>query len=100
VSPWLFTHSLHDALPIYLRGVDMVEKRSSSDTPHSAPVRLEPSAATQPRYPRRCRPSKRPSRWRVERCVSRCTSVKPCGEGHVADRKSTRLNSSHVKISY
>src|SRR5690606_40463399 len=70
------------ALPIYARRHWPHSTRSR----RSSPARADGPIASCP-----CRPGFRPpgSRWR-----------RPAPPGHPRDRKSTRLNSSHVKISY
>src|SRR5690625_5922703 len=68
----LYTLSLHDALPI-----------SSSQR---ASITIEQSLAASPSPPPR------------SAALVRCTSS--AVPGHSTDRKSTRLNSSHVAISY
>src|SRR5690606_41467629 len=93
-STEFYTLSLHDALPIYLRPV-------ADDVGGGAGVGAAPGiGATRHRGEQRRR--RRQSVWhRVE--------VFPLVAQHAADRthhrlhkdrKSTRLNSSHVKISY
>src|SRR5204863_7916562 len=96
----LYTLSLHDALPI-----------SGRERPHLHPaqsvgdhvcclrtqrVRTEPDAAAAVERPERVHPTRRlpqlasrPDRRPVRRA-----------QPLVQDRKSTRLNSSHVEISY
>src|SRR5690606_42033152 len=70
----IYTLSLHDALPIS----------------HWTCRPARPSA-----------PMRRPSWASTVACASRLISVKACrGRAGRPDRKSTRLNSSHVKISY
>src|SRR5262245_63921833 len=44
------------------------------------------------------RSKRRPSRQTTWACVGALWHV--CPRGHIADRKSTRLNSSHLGISY
>src|SRR5690606_41715371 len=78
-TPKLFSLSLHDALPI-----------CSAVGPHGAAAR---------RLHRRARPrtpGRRPGH--LVGSVSAGTVRQPFERG--SDRKSTRLNSSHVKISY
>src|SRR5690606_40748557 len=84
----IYTLSLHDALPI--------------STPRSASARR---TATRPSPPgtTSCSPcSGSPCGARWTNCAANCprwppTTPDSCGP---RDRKSTRLNSSHVKISY
>src|SRR5690606_40838988 len=92
----IYTLSLHDALPIWI--IDATKIRAQSEHRINArPVggrghhrvfivgvesrRLEIVLHVDMRL--------RESRWREQRLT-----------GELADRKSTRLNSSHVKISY
>src|SRR5690606_41128240 len=86
-TPVSYSLSLHDALPIFggaIRG--RVLQRLSRR--HSARARGARRAA-----------AGRPSGWRARHP---CRSLRPerRGRAGLADRKSTRLNSSHVKISY
>src|SRR5690606_41405275 len=77
-SPTLFP--LHDALPIYQLG-GATEPDQSLQRPRRTGVRSEPDAC--------------------EGAGERCTLTGDAQVARVAeDRKSTRLNSSHVKISY
>src|SRR5690554_7914218 len=69
----IYTLSLHDALPIY-RGDCHQENRQLEKSVRATPADL----------PEQDRSQTRSTRWRV----------------HRRDRKSTRLNSSHVRISY
>src|SRR5439155_20882764 len=80
-TPDIYTLSLHDALPICTR------------------------RAARPGTPRRRGPSVEPSRrrgWRGRRRRGRgrSTSSRALSDDLAQDRKSTRLNSSHVAISY
>src|SRR5699024_12736677 len=77
--------SLHDALPI------LSSKRGSRPGPPPRCTRWPPAAASAPPDVRRLRPL----------CAACCRRGYICPaprEGR--DRKSTRLNSSHVSISY
>src|SRR5690606_40211887 len=82
-----YTLSLHDALPISRR---RTVPRAALAAAAAAAARLPPAAvagrrsAARRHHPHRCPPGAATSRPRCAR----------------ADRKSTRLNSSHVKISY
>src|SRR5690606_41340502 len=77
----IYTLSLHDALPILRSLRDLTQHLTTrADDSHAAPVSELPKAP-----PHLCRVL-----W-----MSRPGKVL-----RVADRKSTRLNSSHVKISY
>src|SRR5438874_7269434 len=66
----IHTLSLHDALPIFLG--DLLRPREIAEDPRL--VALEPHALV--------------------------TRIKPGDETRILDRKSTRLNSSHVESSY
>src|SRR2546426_2664331 len=76
----IYTLSLHDALPIW-----------TLPYPRSAPLRCERSV--------RRRPSERHGSD-VERLRRRGDRAGPARADPVRDRKSTRLNSSHLVISY
>src|SRR5690606_41962996 len=78
-----FTLSLHDALPI-CTGPDLGSRQRPTNFPHGfQPGRDRRGAA------------RRAPRWRVQTASAPRAPAAPS-----ADRKSTRLNSSHVKISY
>src|SRR5690606_39513931 len=81
--------SLHDALPILRQrpAIDGSHPASLLDQHRSAAFRCPRTGCARSRPPTRgcVRTSRRDSRWRL--ALS-------------GDRKSTRLNSSHVKISY
>src|SRR5690606_42144775 len=84
----LHTLSLHDALPISGRGHPEPAVRQSRREPH-------PGAVRRPRGPA------------ALSSISRLFPARRAAGGddppdlrHARDRKSTRLNSSHVKISY
>src|SRR5690606_41846383 len=90
----IYTLSLHDALPI-------------SESPSAR--RTVPAAIVH-RYPDRNSPANAVG-WQLARPTKKdaaaCTGGKfasenprPANESDSGDRKSTRLNSSHVKISY
>src|SRR5690606_41718021 len=98
-STIIFTLSLHDALPIY--------------DPHLArgqvTPQLGPRQTRRPHAPATSRPpSRRSTRLqRAARWSSWVTSTRVvpafafmANSSSITDRKSTRLNSSHVKISY
>src|SRR5688572_32113465 len=74
-TPDIYTLSLHDALPIWLR------RRRGGGRPRS----------------RRRRGSRGPARAARRRRAAPSRSSRPRG---LPDRKSTRLNSSHSQISY
>src|SRR5690606_40425539 len=81
----IYTLSLHDALPISDRGFGTDFAAAGAD---HAMRRQAAGADLRAQLPR----------WRQRRIQGACLA----GRGTVAaeDRKSTRLNSSHVKISY
>src|SRR5207302_9253523 len=83
--PELYTLSLHDALPIWARFCRRRVSwcRAQQRSPHSPRTSMERRSSIS----RTRQPSSRILR------ASASSSV-------LADRKSTRLNSSHVKISY
>src|SRR5207302_9755150 len=82
----IYTLSLHDALPIFHhRPGRVVGRHSFRHAAHRPPHRV--------RAARRAARAPQPLR-RARRGVPRD------GDAVVLDRKSTRLNSSHVKISY
>src|SRR5207302_10494651 len=91
-TPVISTLSLHDALPIFLwREIDtrpICPRRKNCPNDSCAAAHPPPPG---PALPRRDGP--RQSRWRSPN-RRRSTAPPP------RDRKSTRLNSSHVKISY
>src|SRR5690349_24024546 len=77
----IYTLSLHDALPIYGSMISRPKGKPATEVEDKAEKRLRPSPAsdsalTLPKIANSVRPAK------------------------VGDRKSTRLNSSHVEISY
>src|SRR5690606_39529321 len=86
------TLSLHDALPIWF---------TSTRSPGSSVCSIEPDGteygfATNDRIAPKTR--KAAMRWNQKLPVTRRQSGRVAGAA--SDRKSTRLNSSHVKISY
>src|SRR5690242_12752992 len=91
----IYTLSLHDALPISTGGRPTPRARAAA----GGPV---------PRARRSCRPSHRPRGTRRCRCRARPSPPRPRRRPSAAgrsrtpapDRKSTRLNSSHMSISY
>src|SRR5690606_42048476 len=90
VAAALETHtlSLHDALPIWKtwhRRTRPQSNGSRASTPRAAPTSAKNPGRASPRGP----------------CPGLRRSEPPAQAGDpVGDRKSTRLNSSHVKISY
>src|SRR5699024_12389069 len=83
----LHSLSLHDALPIFIRS--KINCRATAPNPSSSARHLRP------RTPRRQRSTPRRSTRRRRRGIDR-----PAPQAACEDRKSTRLNSSHVSISY
>src|SRR5690606_42153875 len=99
VTPLTYTLSLHDALPIYLDRDGGVHRQHPRHLRHPQPGKTRGSLAlvdTRP-APRRRREADlvRPSAPPAPHTALRQRTV-----GRLLDRKSTRLNSSHVKISY
>src|SRR5690606_40303417 len=90
-TPENYTLSLHDALPIshtIARGLPPVVGRRAGT--HAAQPRRACGGAVPARCPRKLRSDGRAG-----------SPVRRTGlRAHQRDRKSTRLNSSHVKISY
>src|SRR5690606_40644914 len=86
----IYTLSLHDALPISFDALN----ETSHCTADSAGSRFAESSKSKPRFSR------------LPKLVSMLVKPVDCGrlmlvnKLSVTDRKSTRLNSSHVKISY
>src|SRR5690606_41252603 len=93
----IYPLSLHDALPIYDRTRQFVGQEINAN--HLRPV---PEGSTVTGTARPVHIGRSSQVWNIEIrnergqlvCVSRLTMAA------VPDRKSTRLNSSHVKISY
>src|SRR5690606_42017893 len=90
VSPFsqLYTLSLHEALPIWAVSHAFTPEPQCSAKHSDAPVRKEQGAGSEP--------ADRKSRFARTRRRRRARSRSHRRQ----DRKSTRLNSSHVKISY
>src|SRR5207249_11494817 len=87
-TPLLYTLSLHDALPISHRRIGGdIELRPVPRAPERA---TRPRRGHQHRRKRHGRPAAKTAARRPGRRAGRA----------VEDRKSTRLNSSHVSISY
>src|SRR5690606_42060578 len=84
-TPEIYTLSLHDALPI---SAARPRLRAGRNRPAAANPRGAPSTGTAGRASHRRAGSARPRRSAPRRPAA------------ASDRKSTRLNSSHVKISY
>src|SRR5690606_40897991 len=82
--------SLHDALPIFSVSVKRVTRRDASSLRDIAGSGVEVSAC-------RFLPSTTPHACPMRRQAREYRLRERAGE---RDRKSTRLNSSHVKISY
>src|SRR5690606_42124603 len=99
-TPPLSTVSLHDALPISTKvscAKLLIALLQICRTKHLNPISLRRFSACV-----RCR-QLRPTPCNSGRQWSICCLSKPAPFVHVlpkTDRKSTRLNSSHVKISY
>src|SRR5690606_40610807 len=88
--------SLHDALPIY--GVELEQQR---DSPLHAPVRIAPGNDRQLVQDQQDRHAEQePGDDRIGNEAQQLAEPKYAGRDLQQDRKSTRLNSSHVKISY
>src|SRR5438067_8456326 len=80
-SPQLYPLSLHDALPISWPVLPFGSMRANA-TAHATPDRMSTIVRE----------------WYQQKCANR---ERPRGRSRFAqDRKSTRLNSSHVSISY
>src|SRR2546421_9273135 len=84
----IYTLSLHDALPIYLRPVPQ-PARAPPDPGHQAVRRRAADA----------RDRAHPANRRAPAAAGRAHGRPRAGD-RPADRKSTRLNSSHDQISY
>src|SRR5690606_41276277 len=93
---YIYTLSLPDALPIYRehrRVVDASAEQPPDDQPDQQPAR-----AAGRRLPHR---DAAVGQRQPVGSPAQLASPRQCAREHVAeDRKSTRLNSSHVKISY
>src|SRR5207244_12721272 len=85
-TPWSLSLSLHDALPIFCKGVDLVDTDTSGAN-HIAQLLLSRGSLNNPQNDVRdfLRVAGRGGKCRVDLRI---------------DRKSTRLNSSHQIISY
>src|SRR5690606_41241630 len=79
----IYPLSLHDALPIYRRSIArrMCSRLKVSTSPPTTPATVPISPISVP-------------------CTTNTCITPPGVRPSVRDRKSTRLNSSHVKISY
>src|SRR5204862_7825539 len=84
----MYTLSLHDALPIYLGSIFNDDLSSWSRTDLLA----FPFLFMKILHP--------PSSLILKRVVREHAFLMPCVQSGGLDRKSTRLNSSHVEISY
>src|SRR5690606_42072788 len=96
--PHLYSRSLHDALPISLQGgCARPPWRIESGVPPPRDLRRDPAERDRAEsFGRVLRPADAAARAAAIRCD-------PCRLRYFdreQDRKSTRLNSSHVKISY
>src|SRR5205814_4829399 len=94
-STSIHTLSLHDALPILparscphpCRPLSSHRRRSAAGSASNPSLRFDSHAADR-QIPR------------AVRQVRRCETVEPAAQPAGLDRKSTRLNSSHLGISY
>src|SRR5207249_11373699 len=95
--PQLYTLSLHDALPIFRHYADCGGNGGAESlhrTRIGSPYAADGFAAA--------------TQWLVAtsrgvvvwHCTGGCRRCGPLAGGRLEDRKSTRLNSSHVSISY
>src|SRR5690606_40797465 len=85
-TPAIYTLSLHDALPISKSNCEQEERRNDRKTRHPQQADRLPALDFRiPRFPP----------FQLRQAGDRHHLVL-----HSGDRKSTRLNSSHVKISY
>src|SRR5690606_11431841 len=103
---------VHRGVSPCLCGRALAARRTSGDSVHLRPRRqawrasepppLYQSAPAPPSSPPAAPPCRRSSTASPSRCRSpgRSSSCSCSASGSGADRKSTRLNSSHVKISY
>src|SRR5690606_41960395 len=95
--PALYTLSLHDALPIFETCMDLVPLAEGEGGSLSSGYqwRLRPRPDSDGRYGRiqAIDVATGETLWTERQRAPQSTGV-------LADRKSTRLNSSHVKISY
>src|SRR5690606_41639081 len=89
------SRSLHDALPIYR----LLRSRSVCPTHGAVTDGRYSSNAHDTRPPRRATSTPPPGAAALG-LVLLCEALDDLGDPHFEDRKSTRLNSSHVKISY
>src|SRR5256885_10377592 len=92
--PEISTLSLHDALPICAHRVDGGRDRSPVDGRRRGRLRPQAARARAVRRPRQGRAATR------RRVTASAVSVLIVDDDPVSDRKSTRLNSSHLVISY
>src|SRR5438874_1322228 len=97
-STHIYTLSLHDALPIYDRAV--AADRRARHLSRGGPARFDFAHARPARRRRRALHGR-------ARCAARLADLQIAAghhrdsrDGRIVDRKSTRLNSSHVEISY
>src|SRR5690606_39719640 len=89
----IYTLSLHDALPISFRE-QLRDARGPGAVAARSPGFQRSREAVLGRYSPHPGPVERQAR------AERDTEPAGCAPGARPDRKSTRLNSSHVKISY
>src|SRR5207302_4803284 len=94
--PATYPRSLHDALPIYLR-IDLDELLPIIDTAeYLGLVAVKEGEISLTELGTKAHSSKIAERKKLVH--ARLETLEPFSD--IADRKSTRLNSSHVKISY
>src|SRR5690606_39379685 len=89
-SPEIYTLSLHDALPIYCYAIYVV-RFACDGRAFSLYSEARSEWAVRSRTHDQCG---------IEPNAPTCSRAANTGSGTTGDRKSTRLNSSHVKISY
>src|SRR5690606_40001046 len=94
----IYTLSLHDALPIYYFSTQRVtiEKPGQEDLPKKTVAKLKGISI----QPRAMIPIKMPMKKSIIKMKTNHRLVGIHTYQPNLDRKSTRLNSSHVKISY
>src|SRR5690606_41914764 len=87
-APGIYTRSLHDALPICLAYAGSAARRPWF------------WLALVPQLPGLTPPGPWPGRRRARGRAAAWCALRAAARPRARDRKSTRLNSSHVKISY
>src|SRR5207302_2217904 len=97
---YIYTLSLHDALPIYLKQCGLVKHRRLRSCAKLAQLLTQDRIPLQNRAVSRGRVILRARRQRNDAPDGLCVFFGFAEELSILqDRKSTRLNSSHVKIS-